>query len=505
MNERPATTIRWLVSLIALLVVTAPATASAQKSPVTVGSKKFTESVILGEILEGLVESTGRPASHRAQLGGTRVAWKALKQGEISVYPEYTGTIRQEIFAGRSLPGRESLRRALAADGVAMSKSLGFENTYALGMKRQQAERLGIETISDLKRHPDLTFGFSNEFTDRKDGWPGLREHYGFGERTVRGLDHDLAYRGLESGDVDVVDVYSTDAAIELHDLRILADDRGFFPTYTAVLLYRKSLRKKAPEAVRVLKSLEGKITARQMAGMNEAAKVDGRSEEAVAADFLERIFGYRMCVDVASIWQGVGARTFVHLFMVVVSMLAAVLVAIPLGVWAFRRERLGQGILAGVGILQTIPSLALLAVMIPLFGIGRWPAIAALFLYSLLPIVRNTYAGLNSIPEEILESARALGLEESSVLRLVELPMAMRSILAGLKIAVVINIGIATLGALIGAGGYGQPILTGIRRYEISLILEGAIPAAGLAVVAQLLFEGIERLVVPRGLRQGE
>jgi len=170
------------------------------------------------------------------------------------------------------------------------------------------------------------------------------------------------------------------------------------------------------------------------------------------------------------------------------------------------------------VGIIQTIPSLALLVMLMQplsdlrgafpwlahlgISGIGAAPAIVALFLYSLLPIVRNTYTGLHSVPDQLRESAEAIGLKPWARLRLVELPMASRTILAGIKTAAVINIGFATLGALIGAGGYGQPILTGIRLNDYGLIWLGAGPAAGLAIVTQVWFEVLERLIVPRGLR---
>ena len=153
------------------------------------------------------------------------------------------------------------------------------------------------------------------------------------------------------------------------------------------------------------------------------------------------------------------------------------------------------------VGVIQTIPSLALLVFMIPLLGIGSWPAIVALFLYSLLPIVRNTYSGLENIPIQIKESAEVLGMNSFAKLKLIELPLASRSILAGIKTSAVINVGTATLGALIGAGGYGQPILTGIRLDNINLILEGAIPAAVLALLVQWFFDLLEKLIVPRGL----
>jgi len=488
--------------VLAVWAVAAPSFAESNET-VTIGSKKFTESVILGDIVEGLVESEGLEGSHREQLGGTRVLWSALEGGEIDVYPEYTGTIREEIFPDRSLGTREELERALAEKGIRMSAPLGFQNTYALGMKEERAEELGIESISDLREHPDLVFGFSNEFMDREDGWPGLSDHYGLEDQEVRALDHDLAYRGLESGDIDVVVLYSTDAEIEYHDLRVLEDDRGFFPDYSAVLLYRDELEERTPRAVSAMKKLERKIRTREMAGMNKAVKVEGRSEGAVAAEFLDRSFGVRADVDRVGWAERVGQRTIEHLFLVVISMIAAIAVAIPLGVWAAKDPRLGQGVLGAVGILQTIPSLALLVLMIPLFGIGNWPAIAALFVYSLLPIVRNTYAGIDSVPGDVMESARALGLDARAILRKVELPMAMRSILAGIKTSIVINIGVATLGALVGAGGYGQPILTGIRLDDMGLIFEGALPAALMAIGAQVVFEGVEYLAVPRGLRQ--
>jgi len=203
---------------------------------------------------------------------------------------------------------------------------------------------------------------------------------------------------------------------------------------------------------------------------------------------------------------KGLAARllqtSIEHIKLVMLSLGLAVLLAIPLGILASRLKRLGQVLIGLTGILQTVPSLAMFVFMIPVFGIGTWPAVAALFLYSLLPIVRNTHAGLAGIAPELRESAAAMGLPRGVRLRRIELPLATRSILAGIKTAAVINVGTATLAALIGAGGYGQPILTGIRLDNISLILEGAIPAAILALLAQGVFEGIERWLTPRGLR---
>jgi osmoprotectant transport system permease protein len=476
----------------------------ARAEPVTVGSKQFTESVILGEIATTLLRDAGVTARHRAGLGGTRILWQALLRGEIDAYPEYTGTIRRELFAGRALADVEALRAALAEEGVRMTAPLGFENTYALGLRRETANQLGLETISDLAAHPELRLGFSNEFMDRADGWPALRRAYGLPHRGVRGLDHDLAYRGLAAGDIDVIDVYTTDAEIAYYDLALLRDDHGHFPAYDAVILYRADLAARAGGAPRALRKLEGRIDAAAMSALNAEVKIERASETRAAAGFLRQAFG----IETERNEAGLGARllttTADHLVLVVISLSAAILVAIPLGIAAARHARLGQAVLAATGVIQTIPALALLVFMIPLLGIGGPPAVAALFLYSLLPVVRNTHAGLVGIAPALAESARALGLPPGARLRLVELPLAAPSILAGIKTSAVINVGTATLGALIGAGGYGQPILTGIRLDDIGLILEGAVPAALLALAVQGGFETMERMLVPKGLRTG-
>jgi osmoprotectant transport system permease protein len=278
-----------------------------------------------------------------------------------------------------------------------------------------------------------------------------------------------------------------------------LKDDLHYFPHYDAVFLYRLDLEKRAPGFITTLEDLAGTIDAKQMRTMNKAVKIDGESETEVAAKFLgvpaENVGG-------DDFWGRMARYTWQHLALVGISLCLAIALAVPLGIFAARYRRLGQAVLGVTGILQTVPSLALFVFMIPVFGIGAEPAIAALFLYSLLPIVRNTHAGLAGIPPSLLESAAALGLPPRVRLWRIELPLALRSILAGVKIAAVINVGTATLGALIGSGGYGQPILTGIRLDSIPLIMEGAIPAALLALVMQGVFELIERALTPRGLR---
>jgi len=471
---------------------------------VRVGSKNFTEGVILGEVAARACATGGATTEHRRQLGGTAVLWRALRAGEIDVYPEYTGTLAAELLRGVDARDLAGMRRALAREGVAMSAPLGFNNTYALGVPEPLAAARGLRALGDLRGHPGLALGLSHEFLDRADGWPGLRARYGLPQRDVRGMDHDLAYRALSAGAIQVTDLYTTDAEIAWHHLRVLADDRAYFPEYSAVLLYRADLARRAPGCVRALESLGGSLDAATMIDLNDRVKRRRRTESAVAAAWLEEHRGLRTAVAAEGRAARVWLRTREHLAMVLASLLAAVLCAVPLGVAAARRPRLGALVLGAAGVLQTVPSLALLVLLIPVLGIGAAPAVAALFLYSLLPIVQNTVAGLRGIAPSLRESAEALGLPPSARLRLVELPLALPSILAGVKTAAVINVGTATLGAMVGAGGYGQPILRGIRLDSTATIMEGALPAAALALLTQALFALIERAAVPRPLRGG-
>jgi osmoprotectant transport system permease protein len=501
--------LRLAVSLFAAALIWPAAGVRAESTEIRIGSKAFTESVILGEMLTCLAESGGLHASHRAELAGTQIAWQALRRGEIDAYVEYTGTLTEEIFAGRGLAGDPQIVQALAQDGICMSGRLGLNNTYALAMREDDAQRRGIRRISDLASHPELRFGVSDEFMERKDGWAGLQARYKLPQKTPRDVDHALAYRGLAAGKLDATDICSTDPEIVVHDLRVLEDDLGYFPSYYAVVLYRADLQQRAPAFVQAIHRLEGRIDSSTMTRLNAQVRVDGKPEAFVAASFLQGAIDPSISVpplDANSQYGRMLERfertTREHVFLVAVSLVAAIAFAVPLGIVAYRRPKLGNVILGVVGVIQTLPSMALLVFMIPFFGLGAWPAIITMFLYSLLPIVRNTATGLREIPGSVHQSALALGLPSLARLRLVELPMASRSILSGIKTAAVINVGTATIGAFIGAGGYGQPILTGVRLADLNLILQGAIPAAAMALLAQALFGGAERWLVPRGLR---
>jgi osmoprotectant transport system permease protein len=377
-----------------------------------------------------------------------------------------------------------------------------------LAMVEARAEKLGIRRISDLARHPELRLALSQEFLNRRDGWQALRQAYGLPFRDVRGLDHGLAYEALVGGRVDVVDAYATDAKIARHGLRTLEDDRKFFPVYDAVILYRRELPQRFPRSWAAIERLEGRISAGQMAEMNAAAEISAVPFSTVAQRFLAP--QARQPAETASrtfldtlLGPDLGRLTLQHFFLVMASLALGVAMGIPLGVWADKVPRARGWILAGAGVLQTVPALALLAFLIAaLDRIGTLPAIIALFLYSLLPIVRNTEAGLAGVSRSMRQSATALGLTDGARLRLIELPLAARSILAGIKTAAVINVGTATIAAFIGAGGYGERIVAGLAVNDHAMLVAGAVPAAVMALAVQWAFDALERLLISPGLR---
>ncbi len=487
------------MALLALAIAGLAPGRGAEARDLVVGSKAFTESVILGEVATQSLQGAGIAATHRQDLGGSRILWDALRLGEIDVYPEYTGTLVRELLPGLDLGTDEALRAALADRGLQMSRPLGFANTYVLGVRRVVARELALKTLSDLRAHPALRLGFSNEFLRRVDGWPALQARYALPQRDVRGLDHQIAYRALVDGALDLTDLYSTDPEIAQYDLVVLEDDLGFFPDYRAVLLWRTEVDAQVRP---VLSRLEGTIDTPAMARLNARATLGRKPEAAIAASVVRERFGAADGVAAPNAAARFWRHTRQHLLLTGLSLAAAILLGLPLGILAATSPSLGRLVLGLTGLVQTVPALALLVFMIPLLGIGFAPACAALFLYSLLPIVRNTCAGLADIPAPLRESAMALGLPRAARLQRIELPLATRAILAGIKTAAVINVGTATLGALVGAGGYGEPIITGIRLNDVGLILQGAVPAALLAIAVQGLFDLAERRLLPRGLR---
>jgi osmoprotectant transport system permease protein len=479
---------RWLALALAMLAGT------AQAQVLQVGSKRFTESYVLGELL---IRTSGS-GTHRQGLGGTGIVFAALQAGAIDLYPEYTGTIAREILKLQGKVVLEDLNRRLAPMGLGAAVPLGFNNSYALAMREDRAQALAIRKVSDLARHPGLRLGLGQEFIGRADGWPGLKAAYALPHATPQGLDHGLAYEAIAAGKIDVMDIYTTDAKIERFGLRALEDDRGFFPRYDAVLLYRLDVPKRFPEAWAKLQTLEKRIDERAMIRMNAAAELQGRSFAEAAAlldsaaspakpsrrSFVGVLFGPDL---LRLTWQ--------HLVLVFVSLAASIAAGVPLGILAAKLKWAEQPILGAVGVIQTIPALALFVFLIALMGvIGTVPALVALFLYALLPIVRGTQTGLATVGKGMRQAAMALGLPAAERMRRVELPLALPSILAGIKVSAVINVGTATIAAFVGAGGYGERIVSGLALNDNAMMLAGAVPAAALALAVQWGFERGER-----------
>ncbi len=486
---------RRLAALLLLLVLAPLATAAP---PVTIGSKSFTESYLLAEILAQRLEGAGFQVRRRPGLGGTLIAYRALIAGEVDVYVEYSGTLSRVILQGAVPPERSALEQQLAAQGLAWLPDLGFDNSYALALPAALARELELQRISDLRQAPDLRLALSHEFIDREDGWRGLRARYDL-PHEPRGIEHGLAYQALARGRADLTDAYVTDADLERHGLVVLEDDRGFFPAYRAAPLARAEL---APEVRNVIASLAGRIDDDRMRLLNAAVVVDGRSFAAVAADFLAAE-GFPASPHAAPEWnRQLLANLMRHLQLTGAALAAAVLLGLPAGIWVHRRPAVARSLLYSAGLMQTIPSIALLALLIPLLGIGWWPAVVALFLYALLPILRSTVTAFNGVDPQLVRVARGMGLTRRQQIRYLLLPLAWPHILSGIRMAAVISIGTATLAAFVGAGGLGEPIVTGLALNDTRLILQGAVPAALLAIVTELLFEGIERVLVPPHLR---
>lgn len=503
---------RFLKTMTATCLLLASALPASGES-LTVGSKRFTESYILAEIVRQQARAAGEAeVTHRQGLGNTAILLSALKAGSIDVYPEYTGTIAREILRLDHVPPLAELNTRLAALGLQASVPLGFNNSYALAMRADHAAEKNIARLSDLKAHPGLRFGLSQEFIGRADGWPGLQQAYALSSVAPRGLDHGLAYEAIAQNQIDVIDIYATDAKIGKFQLRVLLDDAHYFPRYDAVLLHKVDLPARLPRTWASITSLQGRIGDGAMRRMNAAAELEGKTFAHVAQEFLAGAL-QAPPADAPSTATAFWAKLFgpdtwrltgEHLALVFLSLGVSMLVGIPLGIAAARYPT-AEGIILGVtGVLQTIPSLALLAILIPLTGsIGLVPAFIALAIYALLPIVRNTHAGFTQIPSGMRQAAQVLGLSPTQTLRLVELPLARPTILAGVKTSAVINVGTATIAAFIGAGGFGERIVTGLALNDNATLLAGAIPVALMALLIEAGFTLGERRLVPQALRK--
>jgi osmoprotectant transport system permease protein len=510
-----------------LSLVLVGAAAAAQ---LTVGSKTFAESRLLAEMMAQLIEArTEHTVDRRLGLGGTKICHEAILSGEIDLYAEYTGT-GWAIQLARQERIRDPTRTFLLVSRAYRKKwdlewlmPFGFNNTYAMAMREDAAERLGVKRVSQLGPHlAELKVGVSHEFLNRQDGFQGLAETYGFAIPSgLRGMEHGLAYEGLRSGTVDLVDAYSTDGKLLRYKVSILEDDLGFFPPYHAAPVVRGAVLREHPEVREVLETLGFRLSDDRMRRLNYKVEVEGGSFAAVAREFLgqEKLLedvdpedtrrrGRRGFVEFFLARRGETlGETVEHLVLTAVAVVLAILFAVPLGLFLTRQEALAPAVLGLTGVIQTIPSLAMLAFMIPIpgLGLGARSAVAALFLYALLPILRNTYTGIREVDAPLIEAATGMGLRDREILLRIELPLATRTIMAGIRTASVISVGVATLAGFVGAGGLGDPIITGLQLNDTRLILSGAIPAALLALAVDFLLGRLEDWLTPAGLDSPE
>ncbi|MFI5250584.1 MAG: glycine betaine ABC transporter substrate-binding protein [Gemmatimonadales bacterium] len=522
---------RWLPALVVLAFGPLQTHQPDARRPVVVASKPFGESYILAEMFAQLLEAHGIRADRRLGLGATQIAYGALRSGAIDVYPEYTGTGLIAILGLAPDPDPRSVFARVAGasaarDSVRWLPPLGFENTYAIAVRRRTADSLHLETLTDLARSGSgLRGGFTADFIGRPDGLPGLVRVYGVHLREVRALLPAVKYAALAAGSIDVIDGFSTDGLIARYDLVVLRDDRHFYPPYEAAAVVSAALQRDNPAAVAVLTELSDRIGVAQMRAMNRRLEVDGVPVAIIAADGL-RALGLTPGAASATVpatadrggphagdtggRQGLGAylrsqrgplaaMTARHLLLVGISLAAAILIAVPLGLGLLAIPRSADIVIRLIGAIQTVPGIALLAFMIPLLGIGVVPALVALFLYSLYPILRNTYEGVRGTAPGTVDAGEALGMTNAQVMAYIRLPLAMPVIMAGVRTAAVIDVGTATLAAFIGAGGLGDPIVTGLALSDTRMILSGAIPAALLALAVDALLGAGQRVAARR------
>ena len=483
----------------ALFIFIIPSFAQTDQKTIVVGSKLFTESYLLSELIAQKLEQKGFIVKRRFGLGGTGILFEAISSEVIDIYPEYTGTISKILLKeSQAIKDYDVLYQELSDMGYEISRSFGFNNAYALAMRQEVSQKLQISKISHLKNHSHLQVAFGHEFLNRLDGYPGLQKTYNLNFLNVRGIQHALAYNALSSNQIDLTDIYSTDAKVQSLGLKILEDDLSFFTEYLPVALVKKGFKEKFPDAWPIIKSLENSINQSTMIGMNSKVDIDKIPYKKVISDFLQPLSIFKG----ESLFSRIMKRTQEHLLLVLIALLISLLIGFPLGIISTENVILERIILNIISLIQTIPSLALLCLLIPLFGIGELSALVALILYGLLPIVINTFTGIKNIDKKYNEAAHALGLSWWESLIYIKIPIASPNILVGIKTSVIIGIGTATLSALIGAGGYGVPIMTGLALSDTSKIFEGAIPAAIMAILANIILEKVNKILIPDGLK---
>lgn len=481
---------RWLPLVAAAL--TGAGCGTPDQAVIRVGSLRDVEGQVLGEIVAQTIERVGEASvERRLGLGGTGVVFTALDAGEVDVVPQYSGTLADVVLRQPTLADFEAIRSGASAKGYVVSPRLGFNNTYGIGVRRAVAERFQLRSVSDLRGRP-WRGGVTPEFLDAPTGMASAIKTYDLSLGPVRAMEHAVSYVALAAGDVDFVDVYTTDAAIRQQDLVVLQDDRGAFVRYDGVVLARADFATRFPKSWAALERLAGRLSDSLMTALNTRFQVDRVSPNDVAAAFLTPDPN-RAPTSRRQAPPPLLRLTAEHTSLVVISLAAALLLGVPLGIWSAHRPAVSRWVLSLTGAVQTVPGVALLCFFIPIFGIGWEPAVYALALYALLPVVQGVITGAQAVDRGQREMALVLGMSDWTRRRTIEWPLAAPAVLAGIRVAAVTNVGTAALAALIGAGGYGTLIVTGLALNDWRVVMQGALPSAAMAMMLHVILSAAE------------
>lgn len=487
-----------------------------------IGSKIFTENILLAEMLALLLEEKyGFKIVRKFNMGGTRLVFDSLKEGYIDIYPEYTGTGYTMLLKMSGETSPEEIYKIVQTEflerfQLVWSLPLGFENTYTLAVRKSDPRFQQIVSISQLSGQSEkFRLAMDHEFAERQDGFQNFSEKYrmNFVKHNLFTMNSALMYSALDNKEVDMIIAYSTDGRIKAFNLKVFADDKSFFPSYSAAYLTRESVFKLWPEVPMAFKDIEGHIDEKEMIALNNQVDQLKYELSQTARNFLieKKVLNKQIqtlnssnLIDYYLSQKSYFFKIFVeHLVLIFVSLFFALCFSIPMGVWAFYNSKVEKIVFSIVNTLQTVPSMALLGLLIPFLGIGFTPAVFALFIYSLLPLIRNTFEGIKNVDGSYVEASAGIGLTSWQILKFVQIPLALPVILAGVRTATVILVGTATLAAFIGAGGLGDPIFRGIATLDSRLIFLGAIPACFLAIVLDKSLAFLENLVISEGLKK--
>ncbi len=486
---------------------------SPNSDVIRIGGKVFTEQNILVDLIKIYLEDKGYKTQTQKNLGGTFVAYEALKTGNLDLYVEYSGTSYHTIFKQEKIISENDtylwLKERFKKENIYLFQDLGFSNSYALITVQNQ----NYQTMKDLvKDSPNLTIGFEHEFLSRPDGFSNMLKAYDYNFKNPKTMNVGLMYEALKTKQLDVGIGYSTDGRNKAFNLKILEDNLDFFPKYKAAILAKTSVLQNHKNLESELMALSGLITATDMIQMNYEVDALKKSSNLVAKNFLisKGLIAYSS-LKLSHNFLGLSYPEIIliknklleHIEICFIALCFSILIGFSLGVLAFEFKPLKPLVFSFVNLLQTLPSLALFGFLIPFMGIGFWPAMIALILYSILPLVHNVYIGLSEIDLDIIESCQAIGMTKLQILLQVRIPIAMPTLGAGLRTCTAIIIGTATVAAFIGAGGLGELIFQGISSLNHRMILLGAVPAALLALLADTLVHFTMNSLTSKGLKK--